>query len=193
LLLRRDDGRIDQLAGHREVASGPQRLVEEREQGLDRAGPGQRLAEGPDRVGVRHRIAEAEPEKAHPGQSVAQVELSALVTETVLGLQDQHLEHDHMVERRSSALRTIGPRHRPLELGPKQLEVDHRGKPLELVTLGRQPRQSILEVEETRLHHHPVPRRHRPIQAPTPSNREVFGGVHLPCLLMEVGYRRRNC
>jgi hypothetical protein len=157
LLGRRDDGRIDQLAGHGQIASIAQRLVEAREQDLARPDLGQRFAEGPDRVGVRHRIAEAEPEKAHPRQAVAQVKLGALITETVLCLQDQHLEHEHMVERRPSAFRAIRPRHRPLELGPKQLEVDHRTQPLQLIALGRQTRQPLVEVEETRLSHHPYP------------------------------------
>ena len=85
------------------------------------------------------------------------VELGALVAEIVLRLQDQHLEHQHVVKRRPPALRAIRPRHGPLKLGPEQLEVDHRIQPLELVTLGRQPRQTILEIEETRLSHHPHP------------------------------------
>ena len=133
----------------------PELLVEPAEQGVERAGPGQRLAEGPERVRIRHRIARPEAEEPHPGQPVAQVELGALVTQVVLGLQDHDLEHQDVVERRPSALRPVGPRHRALELGPEQLEVDHSLQPLELVALLRQTRQPILDVEYTDLPNHP--------------------------------------
>jgi hypothetical protein len=89
----------------------------------------------PGRGGTRrstllfHRIAKAEAQEPHPGQPVAQVELGALVAEVVLGLQDQHLEHQDVVERRPAALGAIRPWHGALELGPEQLEVDHGREP----------------------------------------------------------------
>jgi hypothetical protein len=148
LLGRGDEARVDQLPGHGEVALGPELLVEPGEQGIDRAGLGQRLAEGPERVRIRHRIAQPEAEEAHPGQPVAQVELGALVGQAVLGLQDQDLELQHVVERRPPALRPIGPRHRPLELGPEHFEVDHACQPFEAVALLRQSCQPLLDIEK---------------------------------------------
>ena len=132
---------------HGEVALRPELLVEPGEQSFDRASLGQRLAERPEGVRVRHRVAQPEPEEPHPGQPVAQVELGPLVTQAVLGLQDQDLEHQHVVERRPAALRPVGPRHGALELGPEQLEVDHGSQPLEVVALLRQPRQPLFDVE----------------------------------------------
>jgi hypothetical protein len=53
----------------------------------------------------------------------------------VLGLQDQDLEHQDVVERRPPALGPVSPRHRALELWPEHFEVDHRDQPLEVVAL----------------------------------------------------------
>ena len=78
-------------------------------------------------MGVGNGVAQPETEEAHPGEPVAQVELTPFVGQVVLGLQDQDLEHQHVVERRSATLRAVRPRHGPLELGPEQLEIDHGG------------------------------------------------------------------
>src|ERR671910_290474 len=75
--------------------------LEPLEQALDRPRLGQRLTEGPERVGVRNGIAQAEPQEPHPGQPVTQIELGALVAEVVLGLRDQDLEHQNVLERRA--------------------------------------------------------------------------------------------
>jgi hypothetical protein len=53
----------------------------------------------------------------------------------VLGLQDQDLEHQDVVERRTTALGSVGSRHSALELRPEQLEVDRCSQPLEVVAL----------------------------------------------------------
>jgi hypothetical protein len=46
------------LAAHRQKAAAAQRLVEAGEQRLDGVGLFQRLAKRPDRVGVRHAVAQ---------------------------------------------------------------------------------------------------------------------------------------
>jgi hypothetical protein len=139
LLGRRDDGRVNQLPGHGEVARATELLVEPLEQALDHAALGQGFTEGPDGVGIGDGVAQSKPQKPHPGQPVAQVNYGTLVTEVVLRLQDQDLEHQDMIERRRPALGPVGPRHGALEFGPEQLEVNHRGQPLEVVALLRQP------------------------------------------------------
>jgi transposase len=154
LLRGRDDRGVDQLPRHRQVAGLAQRLVEQCEQALDRPCLGQRLAEGPDRVRVRHRIAEAKAEKADPGQAVAQKELGALVAEIAQRLQGQHFKHEHMVERWPAALRPIRPWHGSLQLGPEQLEVDHAIQPLEIVALPGHAGQPLLQIEEPSLTRH---------------------------------------
>jgi hypothetical protein len=78
---------------------------------------------------------DCEAEEPHPGQPVAEVELGTLVGQVVLGLQDQDLEHQDVIERRPATPRAISPRHGPLELGPEQLELDHGGQSLEIVPL----------------------------------------------------------
>jgi hypothetical protein len=46
--------------------------------------------------------------------------------------------------------------HRALEFGPEQLEIDHRGQPLEVVPLLRQHREPLLDVEHADLPCHPI-------------------------------------
>jgi hypothetical protein len=53
-----------------------------------------------------------------------------------------------VVERRPATLGAIRARHRALEFGPEQLEVDHGRQPLEVVALPRQPRQPLFDVEK---------------------------------------------
>jgi hypothetical protein len=117
-------------------------------QPLNGARLGQSFAEHPDRVGIRHRITEPEPQEPHPGEPIAQVELTTLVGQVVLGLQNQDLEHQDVVEWWPAALRSIRPGHGALELGPEQLEIDHDREPLEVIALLRQAGQTILNVEK---------------------------------------------
>jgi hypothetical protein len=92
-----------------------------------------------------------------PRKPVAEIELGALVAQVVLRLQDQNLEHQDVIKRRAPALAAVGPRHGALELGPEQLEVDHRGQPFEVVALLGQPRQALLDVEQPGRTPHPDP------------------------------------
>src|SRR5829696_8634076 len=75
LLRGGDDGGVDDLASHRQEACPNQGCLVSPEQHLDRGpapqgGTRQRLAERPDRVRVRHRIGQPEPEKAHERKPV---------------------------------------------------------------------------------------------------------------------------
>ncbi len=69
-------------------------------------------------------------------------------------LQQQHLEHQHVVKGRAAALAAIAPRDGPLQLRPELLKVHKGGDTLEVVTLGRQLPQPIRHVEEARLPNH---------------------------------------
>ena len=51
-------------------------------------------------------------------------------------LQDQYLEHQHVIERRAPTLRAIGTRHRRFQVGAKHLEVDQRLDPLQIISGG---------------------------------------------------------
>ena len=112
LTRRRHQGRIDDLARHRDVTGRPECRIEAGKQHLDgrlalKHGPCQPLAEEPDRACVRLAITKPEPQKAHERQPVIDEVLRPLVGEPVRGLDHQHLEHHHRIERGSAPLRTV--------------------------------------------------------------------------------------
>jgi hypothetical protein len=119
--------------------------------------PGERLAEGPDRVGVRHRISQPEPEEAHEREPVLDQEFGALVREAMAGLEDQDLEHEHVIERRATAARAVRPRHGSLQVRPEELEVHQPVQPVQRIALGRELLQTLIDVEEPGLPPHPTP------------------------------------
>jgi hypothetical protein len=175
-----DDARIDELARHGEIAGFPQLPVEQVEQPPDRTCLRQLFAKRPDRIGIRHRIAQPKAEKADPGESIAQIKLGPFVAQIVLRLQDQHLEHQHMVKGWSPALRAICSRHCRFHFLPEELEVHHRSQTFQVIALLRQAGQPLLDVEETSLTRHIrlLPGRLHHTTG-TGQAREVFGGVQL--------------
>jgi hypothetical protein len=159
LLRRGDNLGVDDLAAHRQKPDCRQRRIEAVKQHFDRrltheSGPRQRFAEGPDRVGVRHCVGQPQPEKPHERQSVSDQVFGPLVRQIVVRLQDQDFEHQHVIERRPAAFRAIRARHRPLQIRPELVEIDHRVQPLQAVTLGRELLQPLLNVEKSRLPRH---------------------------------------
>ena len=66
--------------------------VEPPEQTVDRTRPGQPLPEHPDRLRVRHPVAQPKTEKSHERQPVVDQELRLVVAETVLRLDHQDFE-----------------------------------------------------------------------------------------------------
>src|SRR4051794_30845473 len=72
---------------------------------LDRSA-GESLAEGPNRVCVRHRVGQAQAQKAHKREPIFDEELGALVGAAVTGLEDKQLEHEDVIEGRAA---TFGP------------------------------------------------------------------------------------
>jgi hypothetical protein len=161
LTRRRDQARIHDLARHRDVAGLADRCVEAREQRLDRPGPRQPLAEGPDRLRIRHPVREVEAEEAHERQPVVDQELGSVVGKVVRRLDHQHLEHHHRIERRPPALRPIAIAERRGQVRAEHLEVHHRREGLELVADVAQTTQPLFHVEQSRLPFHvpiPVPR-----------------------------------
>ena len=147
---RRHDRGVDDLTAHRQEAFRPERLVKAPEQAINSVGLLQRLAERPDRVGVWNPIGQSQPEEAHEGQPVLDQKLRALVRQRVHRLKDQSLEHQHMIEGRPAALRSIGARNGCFERRAEHLEINQRLHPLQTVALGRQFRQPIVKIEETR-------------------------------------------
>ena len=155
LLGGRDEARINDLAGHRDVSRLADRQVKADEQRLDRPGLRQPLAERPDGLRIRHPVGQAEPEKAHEREPVVDQELGAVVAEIVLRLDDQDLEHHHRVERRAAALGAVAVPQRGLQLRPEHLEIHHRRERLELVADVAQPPQPLVHVEQSGLPRHP--------------------------------------
>ena len=124
LLGRGDDRRVDDLAAHRQKAGVAQRRVESLEQGVNRVRLLQRLAKRPDRIGVGNRVGQPQSEEAHERQPVLDQIFAALVRQRMHRLQDQHLEHEHMIERRPTALRAVAARDRRFQRRPEHLEID---------------------------------------------------------------------
>jgi hypothetical protein len=72
----------------------------------------------------------------------------ALVGQTGHGLQDQHLEHAHGIERRTAALGSIGTGNRCFEVEPKDLEIDDGVDAFQIVAFGGQFLQTLVNGEE---------------------------------------------
>ncbi len=53
-----------------------------------------------------------------------------------IALQDQDLEHEHMIERRTSAFPAIAAGNRRLQRRPEHLEIDQHAQSLEIIALG---------------------------------------------------------
>ncbi len=87
-------------------------------------GPRQRFAKEPDRVGVRHRVVQGQADKPHKRQPVLQLIFGLVVGQRVQGLQHQHLEHEHRVGWRPSALGPIRARQRLFQTLATQFEID---------------------------------------------------------------------
>jgi hypothetical protein len=100
------------LPTHRQKAGRAKGLVETREQRLDGVGLLQRLAERPDRVGVRNAVGKRQAEKTHEREAVLDQIFGPLVGKRVHRLKNQDLEHDDGAERRTASLRAVGPRNR---------------------------------------------------------------------------------
>ena len=85
-----------------------------------------------------------------------------------------------MVERRTSALRAVRARHGPRQVRTEQLEIHDRQEPLEVVALGRELLQPLIDVEEPSLTpHRPALVLNTPRESHPGRNREVLGGVQL--------------
>src|SRR4051812_16332590 len=110
---------------------------------------------------------------------------NSLVRKRVARLSDENFEHEHMIERGPSAARAVGAGHGLLQDGllqvsPKQLEVDDRVQPFEMVALGRKLLQMLVDVEEPGLTAHPrTPVSPREREPSSPFKGEVFGGLQL--------------
>jgi len=69
------------------------------------------------------------------GRPVLDQILGALVRQIVASLQDECLEHQHVIERRAPAFRAVRARQRPLQIRPKQFEIDYCAQPLQACRL----------------------------------------------------------
>lgn len=153
LARRRHQGGVDDLPRHRQIAG----LVETDEQPVQSLGADQGLAEIPQRVGVRHRVAGTKTAEPHPAQAVADQIGDLLQRQAMQGLQHQHLEFQHHVEAGPAALRRIAPSHRLGQNPAEDLEIDRRRQLLQRIALGGKLRQTVLNVPEARLPLHALP------------------------------------
>ena len=64
---------------------------------------GERIAEKPDRLGVRDTVFEVETKETHESDAVVNLELCLLIAEIIDALQNKYLEHEDAVIGRASA------------------------------------------------------------------------------------------
>ena len=140
----------------------------------------QRLAEIPKRIRIRNLVTQIHAAKARPAQTVANHMLRRLQRQAVKALQNQHLELQNDVQRRSTALRAARPPGGRLEDRPEPVEIHRRRKLLQRVPVGRDLREAIVNVPKTQLF------RHHDLQfcqslgiMPSSKTQGVFGGVQL--------------
>ena len=143
--------RIDDLAGHGQIARAGDRIVEPGEQALHGAGGDQRLAEVPQRIGVRHRIAGAQATEAHPAQPVGHQVFRLRQRQAVQRLQDEHAELQHRIEGRAAALAQVPRTEGCRQFRAEQFEIHRRRELLQRVALGGEFTQALLHVPKAGL------------------------------------------
>ena len=122
------------------------------------------------------------PEKAHEGEPILDQEFGALVREAVARLQDQDLEHEHVVERQGGHPLSRATRGTAWARSGRNSSKSHQSiQPLQGVALGRELLQALIQIEEPDLTSHPPPppARTRQRESHRAPNREVLGGAQL--------------
>ena len=115
----RDQGRIHDLATARQEPRDIDRMVEALEEVVQDIGPDQGLAKIPGRIGIGHRIGQAQPARPHPAQPVPHQALVqrafdppdrmllrfTLEAQPMKALQHQHAKFQHHIRRGATTLR----------------------------------------------------------------------------------------
>src|SRR5829696_4441477 len=94
--------------------------LESCEQLADCFGASELFPEQPDRLRIRHPVVKPEPEEAHEGQAVLDLELSRVVGQRVQGLEHQDLEHQDWVIGWAAIPRSIRASERRQQRAPKR-------------------------------------------------------------------------
>ena len=127
------------------------------EQVVDRLALAELLAEQPDCLGVRHLVAQPQPEEAHERQTVIDDKFGLIVGQIVKRLQHEDIEHQHRIEGRTATLCPIRPlqslRQRLAEHLPRHDSVQL----LQWITGCAQPRIALIHIPEPRLSPHRSP------------------------------------
>ncbi|SJM34849.1 hypothetical protein BQ8482_530019 [Mesorhizobium delmotii] len=110
-----------------------------------------------DRLGVVNVVAEPQPEEAHEGKPVLDLELGLIVRETVERLQNQDLEHHHRIKGRPTAFGAIGALQRLGQRFPENLPRHHRVQLLQWIAGLAQQDIALVNVPEPSLASHPTP------------------------------------
>ena len=98
-------------------------------------------------------------------------------------LQDQHLEHQHMIERRPPTPGSIRARNSLLEVGAKQLKINETFQPLQVVALRRELSKPLVHIKKARLPSHSNLRlQPDEVNQSVADSTRVSGGVQLPIL-----------
>ncbi len=180
LLGRGNQGSVDDLARHREVALLLQLPVEGLHHPPQGAGLGEFVTEQANGVLVWRRATQIELQKPHPGEPVPDHELHLRVGEIVLGLKDQRLEHRHRIEGRSATLGAIAVAQALNEPAAEIFEVDRRLENLQRITDLADPLEMLRQSEKRPLIHRPSPEADDGrSESRNQKQREVIAGVQL--------------
>src|SRR5215208_3319099 len=117
------------LPRHRQRPTRLEMRLESREQLADCFGASELLPEQPDRLRIRHPVVQAEPEEAHEGPAVLDLELSRVVGQRVQGLEHQDLERQDWVIGWAATPRSIRASERRQQRAPENLELDQLSQP----------------------------------------------------------------
>ncbi len=151
LAWRGDQGRVQDLARHRQISCLGDRPVEPRKQDVEPARTDQRLAKVPQRVGIGYRIARTEAAEPHPAQTVGHQILGLIQRQTVHRLQHEHPELQHRIETGAAAFSRIAPPERLRQVSPEHLEIHRRTQPLQRIAMFGQLAEPMLEIPEPAL------------------------------------------
>src|SRR6516165_1127915 len=151
-----DDRGVNNLPTTSDVALGIEVTSEALKQRLDQTGPGQRFPEQPHCRRVGNRIFQAEPEKPHEREPVADLVFDLLVGQVIERLQHQNLKHHHCIERLAAgvALPLLGrrPDYR-LDVRAEALEWNDAVKGFQRIPLGTDRLKTLVEIEKAGLSH----------------------------------------
>ena len=147
-----NEGGVNDLAAGHLHTQLQQRLVEACKQIVNDSSILERSAERPHSAGIRYVTREQDTEKTHEGEAVSDLVFELFVGKPILGLQNQHLEHEHTVGGFAPSVVLLRFVANAVKQGAKQLPINGKGKPLQWVANLAEVGVAVVKVKEAGLH-----------------------------------------